>query len=111
MKYILFLLLFSQLFFSCTVSKPQPTMQDVVNSWMGSKKSEIIMEWGPPSGGVTSDGKGGEILIYNNMRTIYMKNPYAPSGFSPTIGKTINNYRQVYCDPNGTIYYIRWGRE
>ena len=65
----------------------------------------IIMSWGPPSGGTTSDGNGGEILIYGTNRNVI-----APIG-NMYMSRTINDYQQVYCDSNGRIYNIRYGRQ
>ena len=85
----------------CNTKKQQQAMQ----SWIGSNKAEIIQSWGPPQGGYTSDGQGGEILLYNSNRTVY-----APiSGM--VVQRDIQNYTQVYCRSDGTIYYLRWGSQ
>jgi hypothetical protein len=58
MKYLPLLLLFT--FLSCTPQK------EVFNSWIGHEKKELILSWGPPTR-TTSDGNGGEVLIYSNQ--------------------------------------------
>ena len=37
--------------------------QKIMDSWVGHHQSELIASWGPPTT-VTSDGKGGSILVY-----------------------------------------------
>ncbi len=44
---------------SCASLNPSKTMQ----SWVGSQYSELMMSRGPPTR-TTSDGQGGQILIY-----------------------------------------------
>ena len=76
-----------------------------MQSWIGHSKAEIIQSWGPPQGGYTSDGQGGEILLYNSSKTLYIP----VSGM--VVQKDVQDYNQVYCHSDGTIYYIRWGRQ
>lgn len=45
---------------SCTSEK------EVLNSWMGSTKHQVILNWGAPSR-TASDGNGGEILVWSNQ--------------------------------------------
>ena len=102
MKKVILVLLIASLVSSCDIPNK---MQTTMESWIGHYKSEIIQSWGPPTGGTTSDGKGGEILIYGNSRNLI-----APVG-NMYMSRSINDYQQVYCDPQGKIYYVRWGRE
>ena len=93
------------LFSSC--ASTQMSTEQIMNSWIGSHKSQIIQSWGPPMGGTTSDGNGGEILMYTDSRQLIMP----PIGNGPIMGKTITDYQYVYCRADGTIYYIKWGRQ
>jgi hypothetical protein len=36
----------------------------MMESWVGHHQSELILAWGPPNQ-VSSDGKGGQVLIYS----------------------------------------------
>jgi len=74
----------------------------IMESWIGHQKSEIINSWGPPQR-YSPDGKGGEILIYESSSALA-----SPIG-EMMITQTITNYKQVYVNQKGTIYYVRWG--
>ena len=65
---LVIVLLFS-IFQGCSVTKNsgESNSREVLNSWLGSTKNEILMEFGPPKS-VTSDGNNGEILIYSNTK-------------------------------------------
>ena len=90
---------------------PRITTQDVMESWLDSHKSELIKVWGPPNR-ITTDGKEGEIYIYeesstnamtvNNFFGIELDNPI-------TTYNTTSEYRQFYIDKDGIIYYVRFG--
>ena len=77
--------------------------QKIMNSWIGRSRSDLILDWGPPTSGYASDGKGGEILLYN-----YGNNIYVPVN-GIIVQSTVSRYSHVYCDSNGKIYHIRWG--
>ncbi len=85
MKKVLFLIPLL-LLVSCT------SIDDVMKSWIGKHKSELLKSWGPPQQ-TSDDGKGGDILNYirysNWNRSVEVK-------------------RQFYADPQGIIYYYRW---
>ncbi|MGB8193254.1 MAG: hypothetical protein WCF67_15095 [Chitinophagaceae bacterium] len=88
MKAILFAL-FLFLLASCG-----PSTKTILNSWVGKDKSDLIMKWGPPTQ-TTSDGKGGEVLVY------------AHRVYSNTGGNVYDawQYRMMYADTNGKIYH------
>lgn len=98
MKKIIFFII-TLIVINCT------STQQVMDSWIGSQKADIIRSWGPPQGGIVSDGNGGEILLYNNERTVFTP------VYNTVVQKNINNYKQVYCDADGKIYLIRWGQQ
>lgn len=94
MKTIIFIALVALLFSSCMSAKKVNSQMD---SWIGSSKQELYMQWGPPSKTV-SDGKDGEILIY------------AMQGFVPlSTGQTVNYwlYKMMYVR-NDKIYHWLW---
>ena len=39
----------------------------IAESWIGSHKSELVMQWGPPDR-IASDERGGEIYVYSMNR-------------------------------------------
>lgn len=94
------------IFISCA---PQVSTKEVMDSWLNHHKSVLIQSWGPPHR-ITTDGKGGEIYIYeasstsattiNNFFGVELDNPI-------TTLNTNVSYRQFYIDRNGNIYYWR----
>jgi hypothetical protein len=98
----------------CTTLQPtaqqtvQPSEEEIMKSWIGHHKSEVILSWGPPNGGTTSDGKAGEVLMYNSFQQITLP-PLQPG--LPYLTKSFTDYKYVYCDVNGKIYHISWGRK
>lgn len=81
-------------FTSCMSAKKVNSQMD---SWLGSTKQELIMQWGPPAKTV-SDGSEGEILIY------------AAQGYVPlSTGQTVNYwmYKMMYVR-DGKIYHWLW---
>jgi hypothetical protein len=69
-------------------------------SWIGANKSDLILKWGPPKR-YDSDGKGGEILIYEQK-----------------IGRGVVKYgteatkhpiTMFYVKEGGIIYYCKTG--
>jgi hypothetical protein len=87
---------------SCGPSKKaqQDKLKEVMDSWLGHHKSELIQSWGPPDR-YASDGKDGEILIYEKMitRGAVIYNTYREV--------TTSAYKMVYVDRNGKIYFWR----
>ena len=78
----------------------------LMNSWMGHHKATIIDSWGPPTGGVVSNGRDGEILMYNDGLTTTTNKIWSSTYYT---SNTHQNYRHVYCDKKGKIYKITWG--
>ena len=62
----------------------------IMDAWIGSPKSHLILEYGPPAQ-VTSDGNNGEIYVYGT--SVYYG------------GTTYWKYNMFYCHPDGRIYY------
>jgi hypothetical protein len=107
-QYILLLLIGSY----CYGCSPGDNITKVMQSWVGSHYSDLMLSWGPPTFS-TSDGKGGQILVYQFNR----EGGQIP-GFSTKIGKTLfytapqnisyTAERMFYVDENGIIYFGRW---
>lgn len=109
MKKLIFLII---LFFACTFIQAQcfgPSQKKIneentkaMDSWMGSHKSALIQSWGAPTR-YDSDGKGGEILIYETSTTVgtYLYGIYSE--------RTIVNYKEMFANENGILYYWRTG--
>jgi hypothetical protein len=83
MKNLFFLILITTLT-GCT------TTREVMDSWVGHSKHELLMSMGSPNQ-TSSDGNGGEIITY-----IYQSSFY---------GNVKNVYKHFYCDYNGRIYH------
>ena len=90
-------------------------INEVMDSWVGSHKSELIGRWGPPNQ-TTSDGLNGEILIYSSNVVLPQTLGRATTD---TFGNTTytapqqNGYqrtRMFYVNKEGSIYSWRWQR-
>lgn len=106
MKHITKLTVFlvvSLLIGACTTTKQlQEETRRVMDSWMGHHKSELIQSWGPPDR-YESDGKGGEILIYESQQT------RGAVIYGTYYERTTYPYKMFYADSNGKLYYWRTG--
>jgi hypothetical protein len=79
------------------------TKTKLKNEWAGHHKSEILKSWGPPTGGIVSDGLGGEVLTYNQGTTSYKRqDPFGPTLVQET------NYCHVYINKQKLIYDMKW---
>lgn len=81
MKYLPLLLLI--FFLSCTSEK------EIMGSWMGAQKKDLILSWGPPTR-TTSDGNGGEVLVYSNQFAYNYQSYWKHTMFY------VNSYNKVY---------------
>ena len=80
----------------------QEKHREAMESWIGHHKSELIQSWGPPQR-YESDGKGGEILIYESKVT------RGAVIYGTYHEKTSYPYKMFYADSNGKLYYWRTG--
>lgn len=75
-----------------------------MQSWNGHTSQDLILQWGPPSR-TTTDGAGGEVLVYEFWRPVNRAFvPYA--GWVQTGGYTA--VRSFYVNASGVIYNWRW---
>jgi|GEM_PF-511474 len=88
-------------------------MNAICEQYIGHYKSELIQKWGPP-GSVSSDGKGGEVLIYDDSITSQTEGTAHINPFLNTITynspqvERLEKYKQMFCDSKGVIYNWRW---
>ncbi len=99
------LLLFSVLMFngcaSLDLNKKQTDQAiEVMNSWIGSSKQELLLKWGAPAN-VTSDGNGGEILTFHEHDKIFINNTFLTRRYSYSF----------YLDANQKVYHGKYRRE
>ena len=92
--------------------KKPSTINRMMDSWVGHYQSKLIANWGPPTK-ITSDGKGGNIIIYESLKgtwgdvkdkrivggTHYPTSPRQP-GYAAT--------RIFYVNEKGIIYSWKW---
>lgn len=82
-------------------------------SWVGSHKSEMILSWGPPTR-IASDGKCGEILIYEYYRDLGQQegkmyvDDYGNVRYTDPKQRGYTATRMFYVNKKGIIYYWRW---
>lgn len=90
-------------------------MTKVMKSWMGHHKADMILQWGPPTR-TTSDGRDGEILIYEYDKTgakIVSNNisPLAEQMFGPSYSVQQTGYvarRMFWANKDGILYHWQW---
>lgn len=98
MKKILLPILASALLSGCISSKK---IAEQLHSWMGSNKTELIQQWGPPNQ-IVSDGSDGEILIYSQRI-------YAQLSTGATIDYYL--YKMMFSNKEGKLYHWYWRKD
>ena len=84
-----------------------------MQSWVGHHQSALIASWGPPTR-TTSDGKGGQILIYEEYVNLGQTAGTIQRDFSDQYSYTApqqrgyERSRMFYVDPSGYVYSWRW---
>jgi len=84
----------------------------IMDSWIGSHQSNLIQKWGPPSYR-TSDGKDGQILVYEAVVNIGQAQGRAQVDRYGNVTWTnpqqygYTKTRMFYVNPDGIIYYWR----
>lgn len=99
MKKSILILVVVGLLTACTSQK------EIMNSWMGSTKQNLIMSWGPPAR-TADDGAGGEILVYAKQVYIPPSTFYDGYGGSSTRpAQTYWDYKMFWVNTEGKIYH------
>jgi hypothetical protein len=83
-------ILITVLLASCVSSRE--ATKKAMDSWLGSTKQSLILEWGAPNR-VTSDGDGGEVLVFER------------STYNSYYHVTIYAIRMFYVHADGIIYF------
>jgi hypothetical protein len=84
-----------------------------MKSYVGHPKSELYLRWGPPTS-VTSDGNGGEILIYESYVSqgqipgSAYNNGYGGVSYTAPQQRGYTKTRMFYVDKDGIIYTFSW---
>jgi hypothetical protein len=55
---------------SCAPSKWEQQTKKSMDSWLGSSKQALILEWGAPDR-ITTDGSTGEVLVYTKTASAH----------------------------------------
>jgi hypothetical protein len=76
------------------------SQKEILNSWIGSTKQNLIMSWGPPAK-TASDGGTGEILIY--AKQVYIAPIYYSGG--STQAQIYWDYKMFYVNSDGKVYH------
>lgn len=103
------LLVILSIFYGCSTGEE---ISKAMASWVDSHYSDMMLKWGPPTYS-TSDGKGGQILVYQ-----YDRSGGQIPGYATKIGKTVfytaprnvsyTAERMFYVNDKGIIYSWRW---
>ena len=80
---------------SCTSKK------EVMKSWVGESKQNLIISWGPPEQ-IIEDGEGGEILAYS--RQVNAPVSYYANNSYQTTSITEFEYQIFWVNSEGKIY-------
>lgn len=108
MKKLIFVLIVILItFVSCVSSKINT--KEVMDSWVGHTKQELLMSWGPPAR-VERDGAGGEILVFAQQvnippQTSTFYDGYGGSTTSTLPGVNYWDYKMFWVNQNGVIYH------
>jgi hypothetical protein len=113
LNFVRVLVLFIGMFFFHVGCSMGEEISKAMNSWVGSHYSDMMLKWGPPTYS-TSDGRGGQILVYR-----YNRNGWATPGkawkdqWGNVYYTAPQNYdyvaeRMFYVDDKGIIYSWRW---
>jgi len=95
------LLLLPLLLAACGTVPSGPSEREILDSWLGAHRKNLILKWGVPAR-TDSDGDGGEILWYKERVA-----PYIVNGSVIQQGYTRNT--QFWSDREGKIYHWkRW---
>lgn len=73
-----------------------------MDSWMGKTEQELVWKAGPPMSR-TSDGNGGSVLVYQDLRNLNILNQPLPKGQASSYMAG----RMFYVNGNGIIYAWR----
>lgn len=95
------LVLFIILILICACAA-KPNYQDYYNSFIGQSQHQILMQFGAPNR-VVPDGNGGEILIYERARSVFVP----VNGI--LVKRTIVDSEQFFCNSNKLVYHIKYG--
>ena len=84
------------------IKPKKPTREEILNSWIGKSKNELLMKWGMANRNA-DDGKGGQILAYEKRRSLggFISGNYFENSFV--------HYTEIFVDSNNMIYYWRIG--
>ena len=88
-------------------------VNEIMQSWVGQHKGDLIASWGPPNQ-VASDGRGGEILIYGSYVDLGQTPGRATTDYWGNVTYTApqkrgyQRTRMFYVNPEGYIYMWRW---
>jgi len=111
----LFVLLLLVLYGCATTSK-SPSEKEVMDSWLGSTKAELVLKWGPPVR-IADDGQGGEIYVYEKQITFgqfpgSVKSTSTGLSYTNARSATVIRSRMFYINKEGKIYHwLCEGRE
>jgi len=76
-------------------------VKEMMNSWMGSTKHELLLQWGVPYR-TSTDGNRGEILTFATQKGAYHPN------FGYT---TVTHNYLFYVDSKGIIYHWKYYKD
>jgi hypothetical protein len=81
--------------------------KEIMDSWIGASKQDLIMSWGPPQK-VIENSPNGTILVYQKRVYVEPGQPY-PGVY--TKAEHYWQYKYMYVGDNGTIFHWRRDRE
>lgn len=82
--------------------------QQMMDACMGQNKAYVIYNMGPPSS-VSTDGQGGEVLVYATQSVVYTPPGGYPMGV-PQHNRVYWNYKMFYVNNQGIVYHWKTDR-
>ena len=107
-KLIVILLIVSSLFTSCRTCSYVSLSQEYADKYVGLSHAQIVDYLGPPSR-EASDGKGGNILIYENLVAYHQK--YKTKTYDTGKSEFYMNFIHLYMTPDGICHKVDTNHE
>lgn len=105
--------LFIVMFFFQVGCSTGEEISKAMNSWVGSHYSDMMLKWGPPTYS-TSDGRGGQILVYRYARNGWQipgrawADRFGNVYYTDPQNLSYVAERMFYVNEKGIIYSWRW---
>jgi hypothetical protein len=99
---------FVLLFLAAIITGCTGAITETMESWEGYHQSELIEVWGPPTR-TASDGRGGQVLIYETyVSTGQTPGTYGGGVYTNPTQTGYTRTRVFFVNASGYVYSWRW---